>query len=125
MNERRSPGGNQGLEHRVAECSTPAPTASSASAFLQASVAEQQEREQHGLRCLCDRCRAARAIKVAELGVEPSFAEIDMHDPAVVNLMRSGVQAIRKERSRVDLAAAAWYVVEALRGKPICPGNLG
>ena len=118
MNARRSPGGNQGLEYGVIERSTSPPAGSSAIAFLQALVAEQREREQHGGRCLCDRCRAARAIKVAELGAEPSLAEIDMHDPAVVSLMRSGVQAIRRERLRLELAAAAWYVVEVLRGRP-------
>lgn len=90
MSARKSPGANQGLDLRQVERSTADTAHSSAIAFLQASIAEQREREQHGLRCPCDRCRAVRAMALAESGAKPSLAEIDSDDPVVLRLLSSG-----------------------------------
>jgi hypothetical protein len=59
----------------------------------------------------------------AEIGSEPSGAEIDPLDPVVVKLLQSAGEAIRDERARVEHVAAVWYVVELLRGRPIPLGS--
>lgn len=124
MNARRSPGGNQGLDRRDFGDSACSPAGSWAIAFLRASVNEQRKREQHGLSCQCDRCKAARAMALAQSGAEPSLAEIDVHDPAVVRLMHSAAKAIRDERARIELVAAAWFALESLRGRSARPLDL-
>jgi hypothetical protein len=58
-------------------------------------------------------------MALAESGAEPSLAEIDSDDPVVLRLLSSGAEAIRSERARIELIAAAWYVVELRRGRPI------
>lgn len=88
-------------------------------AFIQASVDEQIERERHGPNHICHRCRAARAIALAQSGKEPSIFELDPTDPATAKFLVEGMAAVREVRDRIDRVAAEYYALESLRGRRV------